>query len=88
MTLNKEEERFVQRWSKHEKRGKYFYIIAFGLIWGTAVAVGSKIISSYGEQDFWTSFQSSGFLLKLLIYNIIGMGIYTYHWYLFKVQKV
>jgi len=81
MDLTNEEEKFIRSWAKQEQRGKYFYIISFGLLWGTAVAIGSKFLSDYGDAGFWASFTSPDFLIKLLIYNIIGVGIYTYHWH-------
>ncbi|MEJ8758070.1 hypothetical protein WG947_13745 [Pontibacter sp. H259] len=80
MSLNKEEEQFIQRWSKNERRGKYFYIITFGLLWGNAVAIGSKLLSSYGKAGLWNLFATSEFLIKLLIFNIVGLGLYAFKW--------
>ncbi|MCP2042376.1 hypothetical protein [Pontibacter sp. HSC-36F09] len=86
MHLNKEEKRFISRWARAKERGQWHYILTRGLLWGAMVSVFSYLFQSWDALKAWNTtvladgFSSSDFLVRLLIYSTIGLGIYAYHW--------
>lgn len=86
MQLNKEETRFIGKWTKTKERGQWRYILTNGLLWGVLVSVFSYLFQSWDALKEWDTtaladgFKSSDFLVRLFIYSAIGIGLQAYHW--------
>ncbi|PKV66639.1 hypothetical protein [Pontibacter ramchanderi] len=86
MRLNKAETRFIGNWAKTKERGQWRYILTRGLLWGGLVGFLSKLFQVWDALKAWdtgslaNTFASSDFVVRLLIYSVIGIGIHAYHW--------
>ncbi|PVY43821.1 hypothetical protein [Pontibacter virosus] len=86
MHLNKEETKFISRWARTKERGQWHYYLTRGLLWGALVSIFSNLFQSWDAlKDGDTvalsdAFITSDFLVRLLIYSAIGVGLHAYHW--------
>lgn len=84
--LNKEETRFIGKWSKAKEGGQWRYIVTRGLLWGVLVSIFSYLFQSWDALTAWDTaaladgLASSDFLIRLFIYTSIGIGLHAYHW--------
>jgi hypothetical protein len=78
------DEKFCRSWEKKSAKGQLHYIVVYGILWGVLVATFSQLFKVW--DDVWDTaalqeaFWSADFLIRLLVFTAIGLGIHTYHW--------
>lgn len=80
MQLNESEAKYLQKWRKTIERGRITYIITYGLLWGVFVAIFSHLLSFWGQENLLSSFLTTDFLIRLAVFALGGIGMYTLQW--------
>jgi len=81
--MNKNDKIFVDNWTETRKKGNWNYNIKFGSIFGILASIVGFFFSK--DYDGVNSFLSQTFLIKLVVYLLVGIFVFApVLWWLYE----
>ena len=84
--MKERDKKFIEKWSKTRKKGKFNFMIRAGLLFGLLTVILMQLLK-LDEMSFRELFLSKFFVVNLLIHMVIGVFGYGYVMWLFSEIK-
>ena len=84
--MKERDKKFIEKWSKTREKGKFNFMIRIGLLWGLFTVIFIQLLK-LDEMSFRELFLSTLFLVKLLIYVVMGVFGFGYVMWLFSERR-
>ena len=84
--MKERDKKFIEKWSKTREKGKFNFMIRAGLLYGLITVILMQLLK-LDEMSFRELFLSTLFLVKLLIYVVMGVFGFGYVMWLFSERR-
>ena len=84
--MKERDKKFIEKWSKTREKGKFNFMIRAGLLYGLITVILMQLLK-LDEMSFRELFLSTLFVVKLLIYAVIGVFGFGYIMWLFAERR-
>lgn len=84
--MKERDKKFIENWSKTREKGKFNFMIRAGLLYGLITVILMQLLK-LDEMSFRELFLSTLFLVKLLIYVVMGVFGFGYVMWLFSERR-
>lgn len=84
--MKERDKKFIEKWSKTREKGKFNFMIRAGLLYGLITVILMQLLK-LDEMSFRELFLSTLFVVKLLIYVVMGVFGFGYVMWLFSERR-
>ena len=84
--MKERDKKFIEKWSKTREKGKFNFMIKSGFLFGLFTVIIMQLLK-LDEMSFRELFLSTLFLVKLLIYVVMGVFGFGYVMWLFSERR-